>query len=41
MESSFLELLYGYGFNVKVKSEVKGQIWPTIRKTSPLLADDM
>ena len=39
MGSPFLELCFGYG--VKVKSDVKGQICPEIRKTSPLLTDYM
>ena len=30
--SPFLELYFGYGVKVKVTSEVKGQIWPKIRK---------
>ena len=32
MGSPFLELFFGYGVNVKVKSEVKGQSWPYITK---------
>ena len=41
MGSPFLELSFGYGVKVKVKSEVKGQILPKIRKTSLLLTDYM
>ena len=41
MGSPFLELSFGYGVKVKVKSEVKGHILPKIRKESPLLTDYM
>ena len=39
MGSPFLDLYFGYGVNVKVKSEVKGQSLPKITKISHLFTD--